>query len=111
MPTRLAEMHPIARKRHACDHCGCGIEKGARYLSVRLVEDGRAYTWKSHLDCAELAQSIWIECELNWDEGVCLQDEDWSELRLWRGYFPHVICRMELRQALSRIARGEKDAE
>ena len=48
-----------ARKRHTCDYCGCEIPKGEQYKRSVNVTDGRPYTWKSHLRCAELCGKIW----------------------------------------------------
>ena len=48
-----------SRKAHVCDFCGCEIPKGERYKRSVNVFDGRPYTWKSHLRCAELCGKIW----------------------------------------------------
>lgn len=48
-----------ARKRHTCDYCGCEIPNGEKYEHSVNVTDGRTYTWKSHLRCAELCGKIW----------------------------------------------------
>ena len=48
-----------ARRIHVCDYCGCEIPKGERYKRSVNVFDGKPYTWKSHLRCAELCGKIW----------------------------------------------------
>lgn len=108
MPELLSNSSPIARKRHFCDHCGCGIEKGQRYIRAAFVDGGRAYSWASHEDCQALAIELWREYGLGFsDDGICLMEEEWSELKEWRGSYPHVICRMELRRDLA--GRGARE--
>lgn len=48
-----------ARKEHRCDFCNHKIAKGEQYVSQSCVCDGRAYTWKEHLHCRDLASAIW----------------------------------------------------
>lgn len=72
MPTILDEIHPIARKEHVCDYCGCAIHKGQKYKRQTLVED-YVYDWKSHEECSAIANDLdmFDDC---WDEGLSSDD-------------------------------------
>ena len=61
-----------ARRIHTCDYCGCEIPKGERYKRSVNVFDGKPYTWKSHLRCAELCGKIWDYVDP--DEGMTGDD-------------------------------------
>ena len=59
---------PIARKTHICDWCGGVIRKGERYDFQVCVYDGRAYNWKNHKRCMEIA--VKLKMFDNGDDGV-----------------------------------------
>lgn len=42
--------HPVARKRHQCQICGCGIEPGTRYFRQVSDHDGMG-AFKAHDEC------------------------------------------------------------
>jgi hypothetical protein len=57
LPTCLSERVRTARKAHQCDDCLEQIDPGEVYHDSRLLYDGRAYTWRSHLGCYALRQT------------------------------------------------------
>ena len=101
MSVILSDETPRARKPHICDQCNCEIAVGQQYRRVRGIWEDTPSSYKAHLDCDQLATTLHNEYGLYPEEGVWLRDEEWSELVLWRGDYPHVICRMELRRQLA----------
>jgi hypothetical protein len=98
----LCDVDRTARNAKVCDHCGQTIPSGVRYRYAFIKDGGDTWSWRSHLDCHALAMRLWDEYSLmSGDNGICLLNEDMSELVLWRGEFPHVICRLELGQQLA----------
>lgn len=75
----LATTEPVARKTHTCWVCGPGaIQPGDQYRRTSNVYDGRVYTLKTCLLCADLEMEAW-----GWagetDDGYCEQDViDWA---------------------------------
>jgi hypothetical protein len=94
----ISKSKPKARKYHQCDQCGRSIAPGTVYSRWLFKDGGDIWAWTSHQDCQQLANAIHRARELDWDEGIRLLDE-WAdypeETAAWRGYFPHVICRLE----------------
>lgn len=95
-----------ARKHHTCGMCGRTIPKGTTYLRQAGVYDGDFYSNKAHEDCAEMWQRVYHDfCYdegMPWDFKEVLQDgfsaeEAQESLDDYRGYFPHVVCRLEFR--------------
>ncbi len=41
----------LARKEHKCDVCGGTIQRGERYQSATVIQDGKIHTSKRHLQC------------------------------------------------------------
>jgi predicted RNA-binding Zn-ribbon protein involved in translation (DUF1610 family) len=97
--TLISETQHLARKARLCNGCGQIIAKGTRYNRQFCTNDGEGYTWVEHMDCRALANklhSLW-----GFDEGIPpLFDmcSDTLDLDYWRGHFPHVITRLELRE-------------
>lgn len=75
----LSRSEPVARKTHTCWVCGPGaIQPGDQYRRSSNVYDGRAYTLKVCLPCADLEMEAW-----GWagetDDGYGHQDFiDWA---------------------------------
>lgn len=69
MVTTIKESHPIARKEHICELCGCKINKGQKYYRQTNVYDWRIYDWIEHEECREIASELVVydECD---DEGL-----------------------------------------
>ena len=69
MVTTIKDSHPIARKEHICELCGCKINKGQKYYRQTNVYDGRIYDWIEHEECLEIASELdmYDECD---DEGL-----------------------------------------
>jgi hypothetical protein len=102
-----------AKKPHQCWHCYRTIEANTRYGLQTNVYDGRVYTLRWHLDC----QDCWSECIkagiIYCDDGYPPLRDDWvdsgeyeRECNVWRGFFPHVVARMELTDQL-RALKGD----
>lgn len=41
----------LARKEHKCDVCGGTIQRGERYQSATVIQDGKIHTSKRHIQC------------------------------------------------------------
>ena len=69
MVTTIKDSHPIARKEHICELCGCKINKGQKYYRQTNVYDGRIYDWIEHEECGQIASELVVydECD---DEGL-----------------------------------------
>lgn len=53
----LSNRKSKARKDHRCDFCHSMIEKGEVY-DRQVVKDQQLYTWKTHLDCTQIAHKL-----------------------------------------------------
>ena len=108
MTTVLSEGLRIARKRHLCFHCGRDIPPGSRY-GFQTCKYDHVYTLSWHEDCDALSTECLRLYGYDYeDEGYpglrerwCDSGEYFQELDAWRGFYPHVICRMELTDQLS----------
>jgi hypothetical protein len=103
-----------ARKVHRCFHCCRDIAPGTVYgFQTNKYEDVYTIAW--HLDCEELA----AECRAlsggyyddeGWQglrEEWCANGEYYTECDYWRGFYPHVIARMELSDQLRKARRNK----
>ena len=70
MVTTIKESHPIARKEHLCEFCGCKINKGQKYYRQTNIFDGRIYDWIEHEECREIASELDMYDECDYDEGL-----------------------------------------
>jgi hypothetical protein len=66
----LSEQNRTARKHHQCGLCGLDIEPGTVYEEQRCVDNGEAWTARSHLLCAGRYWDYWRWC------GVEMRDVD-----------------------------------
>jgi len=87
------------RVDHICEYCGGVIPKAQSHVYFAGKWNGEFYTARGHHDCI----AMWNECYpiyADFCEGMpfSLQEaiDDRDELLLWRGQYPHVICRIEL---------------
>lgn len=96
-----------ARKHHRCFHCCRHIAPGETYgFQTNKYDDVYTIAW--HLDCEELASKCSDLSENYYDdEGFqglrdewCDNGEYYAECDRWRGYYPHVVARMELSDQL-----------
>lgn len=95
-----------ARKPHQCFHCYRLIAAGETY-GYQTCKYDYVYTLTYHLDCEELANKCRLLAD-NWeDEGWGPLRDDWcdsgeyeNECNNWRGFYPHVVARMELTDQL-----------
>jgi hypothetical protein len=105
-----------ARKPHKCWHCYRTIEAGARYGLQTNVCDGEVYTLRWHVDCDECASEYAKVNGIFYDEdGFGPLRDDWIDsgdyricLNAWRGFYPHVVARMELTDQLYAIKKGSE---
>lgn len=58
MSNLLGERTPRARKTHRCDVCGMVIEVGTVYTALTYADNGHAYTWRQHPECAEILAEV-----------------------------------------------------
>lgn len=54
----LCDKERKSRKRYKCDSCLRKIEKGELYSYQFNVERGRAWHYRSHLDCNEAVRAV-----------------------------------------------------
>jgi len=96
-----------SRKVHRCFECCRDIPIGSDHGFQSNVYDGRAYTLHRHIDCGKCAAE-YRNMVANYydDEGFPPLRDLWcecdylDELTAWRGYYPHVVARMELTDQL-----------
>jgi hypothetical protein len=109
MITVLAEGQRTAAKPHQCYHCYRSIGVGEQY-GYQTCKYDTVYTLRWHLDCEAMSAEIRaLAPDLYWgDEGwPPLMDyltdcgEYEAECDRWRGFYPHVVARMELNDQLS----------
>jgi len=110
-----------ARKSHTCFDCGRTIEKGTVYMFQTCAYDGRVYTLHSHSDCVEASKFYRNYNNLtpyDFDAGIpglrnIIDDagEHIYDYELLRGYFPHVVCRMELTDSLRENKKIKKHVD
>ena len=94
----LTFKYPKARKTHMCQVCGCAIGTGEVHHYQTSSHDGTVDAWRVHSDCAEM----------HWHHNVGRMGDDQSDDYLrngYRGYWPHAICRIELRCEISAMRR------
>jgi hypothetical protein len=105
-----------AKKSHQCWNCYRAIEVGTTYELQTNIYDGRVYTLKSHADCNECASEYAKVNGILYDEdGFGPLRDDWIDsgdyricLNAWRGFYPHVVARMELTDQLYAIKKGSE---
>ncbi len=103
MTTTLADGTRRARKAHRCFHCCRDIALGETY-GFQTNKYDYVYTIAFHLDCEELAAKCRVLSDhYHDDEGWpglreewCESGEYYAECDNWRGFYPHVIARLEL---------------
>lgn len=97
----ICHTRPRARTHHRCDHCECSIAPGEVYDRIVGRYEGDFCASKAHLDCETMFQTrLRDQGEI---EGVFLIQDEWDrgELNYYRGYFPHVVTRLELSRELA----------
>ena len=97
-----------AAKPHQCFHCYLSIAPGESYGYQSNLCDGAFYVLKWHLDCEECAEECRRAAAHDYtDDGWGPLRDDWldngeyqRECDAWRGFYPHVVARMELTDQL-----------
>lgn len=95
-----------ARKVHVCDECRMGIPKGTLHHVQSGIQEGHPYRWRVHSDCAEMYWEVNKDNFQSWFAAPLL-DYGVADLEYLRGKYPHVICRMELRDQLSELRKDQ----
>ena len=98
-----------ARADRRCFHCCRSIVRGETY-GFQTNKHDHVYTIAWHLDCEDLAAEYRRLAARAYDEegwpGLrdewCDSGEYYSECNAWRGFYPHVVARMELSDQLLR---------
>lgn len=114
MVQTLAEGARIGRKPHQCFHCCRDIPAGVPH-GYQTNKYDHVYTIRYHLDCEALASECRRLSEHYYDdEGWGPLRDEWcdsgeyeNECNNWRGFYPHVVARMELSDQL-REARHDR---
>lgn len=101
MVTVLEDRYLVGRKDHQCQECGCVIAKGTEHYVQVNVWDGDISRWRVHSDCAALYWRANEKHICTWDDAYELSDFSIDELEEFRGFFPHAVCRQELRREIS----------
>ena len=112
MVVTIASGTRTARKSHHCWHCQRSIEPGQSY-GYQTNKYDYVYTIAWHLDCERLSSECIALADYYFDdEGFpglremwCDQGEYYDECDRWRGFYPHVIARMELTDQLRAKAK------
>lgn len=113
--------HPTrhtAAKDHKCECCERTIPKGSTYVRLAGVYEGGFWSLKCHADCAE---AWWVFPQVlgcGWDEfsmqyvielDMMTADEAQDTLNRVRGFYPHVVCRLE--RSLERMLAMNDDED
>ena len=67
----LDERTPSARREYRCEWCVDPIAKGERHHVQIVTEDGTAWSFRTHTECAALIQTLWREGRGDEEFGVC----------------------------------------
>lgn len=113
----LAEGTRRARMYHQCFDCYRSIAPGDLYAFQTCKYDD-VYTIAQHLDCRDLAREYRCDVGLtayDYDDGLPPLADDWRDsgehdalCDVYRGRYPHVICRFELSDQLAEIRRTDR---
>lgn len=106
------------RKAHRCDYCGSMIPAGWPSIKTAQVWEGDFYQHRGHIDCEALwreAFDVYGDYSDGMDIDLCEAiegDEDREIVQaaydFYRGRYPHVICRLELRWQRGDIAGRDR---
>lgn len=70
-PRHLFTRNPVALKQHQCWECTRPIERGTRYRVDITAYEGRTYSIKAHIECADAGMALARDMDLQqaFDEG------------------------------------------
>jgi hypothetical protein len=96
------------KKTHSCFHCYRKLAIGEKCGYQSNVGDGSVYTIYWHIDCAECAEEDRaISGSDDYEDGFQPLRDEWVDsgdykrvCDAWRGFYPHVVARMELTDQL-----------
>jgi len=95
------------RKQKVCEMCKTTIPVGSPAIHTAQVFDGEFYSHTVHQDCREAWNWFYATCgfddPVTWDIFEAFMAENFNEgidlLNAARGYFPHVVNRIEFRMS------------
>lgn len=101
----------MARKHLRCDYCKGWISPGTSYTKRSGKWGGEFFSALAHQDCFAMwndAYSVYGDpydgMPFDLYEAICGdegREQQIAELNHWRGNYPHVVCRIELRMQIS----------
>ena len=113
----LSEATPRAAKPHRCYDCGAMIPKGERHYVSACLNDGTAYSIRSHIDCRGAALEYSSHgYDPDYYDGIpplyemIADGGNQYDLDAMRGHWPHVVCRIELLRWRSKNAYSKRQA-
>lgn len=101
------------RRAHRCAHCLSMIPAGVSHRKETGFWDGHFYSSRMHHDCAALWAEAFDTYGDPWD-GMAhdllevIEGDEQAAYDHFRGHYPHVICRLELRWQRGDIAAAER---
>lgn len=103
---------------HRCDYCGSTIPAGAPSIKIAGHWDGSFYTARGHIDCVQMWNEAYETYSDDYegmpfnlfeaiepDESRAIVEAAYNH---FRGRYPHVICRLELRWQRSDLADRDR---
>ena len=91
------------RKQKVCEMCKTAIPVGSPAIHIAQVFEGEFYSHTVHQDCREAWNWFYATCDfddpVSWDIFEAFIAENFNDgidfLNAARGYFPHVVNRIE----------------
>ena len=118
MTFRTETIIKSGRTSHICDYCGGTIPAGSRSQKIAGRWDGDFYSARGHLDCNALWNEVYhIYADdyegMQFDLMEAMDADEDREIKqatydLYRGRYPHVICRLELRWQRGDISTADR---
>ena len=78
MAELIEQTTPRARKEYRCNLCGCTIHKGEKYICQRCKDEGRIYSFRTHIACMNITDDLGMD-ELNEDAFSDIFDDAFCE--------------------------------
>jgi len=58
MAELIEQTTPRARKEYRCNLCGCTIHKGEKHICQRCKDEGRIYSFRTHIACMDITNKL-----------------------------------------------------
>jgi len=114
--TQLTRGQRKVRKPHQCFHCYKMIAPGET-ANFQTNKGDYVYTLYTHPDCDALWDAYFKDSGLSpwdYDDGYPPLHDEWIEsgefenlCGVYRGQFPHAVCRLELNEQKAALRLGE----